>query len=354
MKRKALTNSLEAIRTESHQLGNPGFKEPEKLVAWMGAIQAQDYGMSKWAIGVRLKSATIGDVEAALKKGLILRTHVMRPTWHLVAAEDIRWMLQLSKERIKSAGASRDRDLEISEKLYSRCNRIIGMALEGNHHLTRLELACELAKAGIAVNASRMIHFMMRAEIEGVVCSGIDRGNKQTYALIDERALPVKTVHREEALAMLATKYFRSHSPASLQDFVWWSGLSVGDARQAVDLIRAELFSERFYETALFVHQACAGDFRPADTVHFLPAFDEYVIAYKDRTSILEPEHHSKAFSKNGIFHPVVVSEGRVIGTWKKNVSRGGVSLIASFFEAGGLEGGWIESAEGRYKTFLA
>ncbi|MDR1170200.1 MAG: winged helix DNA-binding domain-containing protein [Prevotellaceae bacterium] len=346
-------NSVESIRIRSHQLGNPEFNEPEKLVAWMGAIQAQDYSMSKWALGVRLQSATVVDVEAALSAGKILRTHVMRPTWHLVAAEDIRWMLQLSGERIKSSAASRDRNLEITGELYSKCNRLIEKILEGNNHLTRQELALELTKAGIAADTSRMTHFMMRAEVEGIVCSGIDRGNRQTYALIDERVPPAKTLHREEALATLATKYFRSHSPAGLQDFAWWSGLSVGNARQAVHLIQPELFTVMFHESLLFVHQSYRGELESPDTFHFLPAFDEYIIAYKDRTGVLDTEYQMKAFSKNGIFHPVIASNGRIAGTWQKTASKNRITVKPAFFDAANTDENRMKIAENRYRAFF-
>jgi hypothetical protein len=334
----------------SHQLRHPEWNEPEKLVAWMGAIQAQDYGMSKWAVGVRLKSATVGDVEAALNRGDILRTHVMRPTWHLVAAENIRWMLQLSKERLKSSGKSRDRDLEITEELYSKCNRHIIKILEGNRHLTRQEIGGELTKAGIAVNTSRMIHFMMRAETEGIVCSGIDKGKKQTYALLDERVPPVKALHREEALAALATNYFRSHSPAGLQDFVWWSGLSVKEAKQAVGLIQPELFCDGH----LWIHSSsCNRVYSEDNRLHFLPAFDEYVIAYKDRTNILAVEHQPKAFSKNGIFQPVIIHNGQIVGVWKKAANKNRIEFQPSFFEEMSLSDDRIKIATDRYEAFL-
>jgi hypothetical protein len=344
----------EQIRIVSHQLGKPAFDEPKKLVAWMGAMQAQDYGMSKWAVGVRLKSATMADVEAALHRGDILRTHVMRPTWHLVAAEDIRWMLQLSKERIKSSGKSRDRDLEITEELYSKCNRHISKMLEGNRHLTRQEIGSELTKAGIAVDTARMIHFMMRAETEGFVCSGIDKGNKQTYALLDERVPPVKALHREEALAMLATNYFKSHSPASLHDFCWWSGLSVSDAKQAIHLIQRELFTDRKGEPHLFIHQSCNKEFLFNDTLHFLPAFDEYIIAYRDRTSILAVEHQPKAFAKNGTFHPVIMYNGKIVGNWQRPANKDRTAIHYSFFEAIDLSDDLLKRAMNRYKRFFA
>jgi hypothetical protein len=336
------------IRILSHQLVNPEYSEPGELVAWMGAVQAQNYGMSKWAVGVRLKSATVADIEASLNRGDILRTHVMRPTWHLVAAEDIRWMLQLSGEHIKSAGASRDKDMEITENLYSKACNIISKILEGNNHLTRQELAQELTKAGIAVNTSRMIHFMMRAEIEGIVCSGIDRGNKQTYALLDERVPPVRMLHREEALATLATKYFRSHSPASLQDFVWWSGLRVREAKQAIQLIRAELEIDR----DLFIHRSCNRKFKPGNVLCFLPAFDEYLIGYKDRTSVVELKRQPEAFSKNGIFNPVIVQNGKVVGVWQRTNSKDSTGIKYSFFDDGSHDKELTETALDSYRAF--
>jgi hypothetical protein len=273
----------------------------------------------------------------------------MRPTWHLVAAEDIRWMLKLSGERIKSSSASRDRDLEITEKLYSKCNRHIIKILEGNNHLTRQEIGLALTKAGIAVDTSRMIHFMLRAEIEGIVCSGVDKGNKQTYALLDERVPPVKPLHKEEALATLATKYFRSHSPASLQDFVWWSGLSVSDAKQAIHLIQPELFCDRH----LFVHQSCNKEFTFDSIIHFLPSFDEYIIGYKDRTNILALEHQPEAFSKNGIFHPVIMQNGKITGVWQKPANKDRTDIHYSFFEAADLNEDRIKIAMNRYKQFF-
>jgi hypothetical protein len=337
------------IRIMSHQLANPEYNEPGRLVAWMGAVQAQNYGMSKWAVGVRLKSATVADIEAALNRGDILRTHVMRPTWHLVAAEDIRWMLQLSGERIKSASASRDKDLEITENLYSKVCNLISKILESNNHLTRQELAQELTKAGIAVDTSRMIHFMMRAEIEGIVCSGIDRGNKQTYALLDERVPPVGTLHREEALATLATKYFRSHSPASLQDFVWWSGLYVREAKQAIQMIRAELEIDRH----LFIHRSCNRKFKSGDILRFLPAFDEYLISYKDRTSVMELKRQPEAFSKNGIFNPVIMQNGKIVGVWQRtNGNNTGVKY--SFFEEDSHDKKLTEAALDSYMAFCS
>jgi hypothetical protein len=297
----------------------------------MGAIQAQDYNASKWAIGIRLKTATMQIVDDALRQGKILRTHVMRPTWHLVAAPDIRWMLKLSAQRIKQSSASRDRDLEITESLYAKVNKLLERMLAGNNHLTREEIGTALANAGIKTGASRMIHFMMRAEVEGVVCSGIDKGKKHTYALLEERVAPVEELHKEEALYKLAANYFKSHSPASLQDFTWWSGLSVSEARQALALVDPELIKDKF-ATGLFVHESLGSPTKTGNMLHLLPPFDEYLIGYKDRTPVLDLKYYHKAFSNNGIFYPVVVYNGKVVGNWSKSVKAKQLVIDLSFF----------------------
>lgn len=340
-------------RSLSQQLVNPKFDRPKDLVSWMGAIQGQNYTMAKWAIGIRLKSPAIQSVEKALQQGEILRTHIMRPTWHLIAAEDIRWMLKLSAQRIKSANESLGDGAEITEKLYTRCNHLIEKALEGNKSLTKQEIALELNKAGIPTDTPRITRFMMRAEAEGIVCSGIDKGNKQTYALLEERVPPAKEIHKEEALARLAIRYFQSHSPASMQDFIWWSGLSVTEARQAVGAIGHELITDKFASHNLLIHKSYNKDIKTANILHFLPAYDEYLISYKQRTSVIAPEYHSKAFNTWGIFYPVIMHNGKIIGNWKKSVKKGDLFIETSFFEQPhNINHELIKTAEDRYRAF--
>jgi hypothetical protein len=337
----------------SQQLANPQFEKPKDIVSWMGAIQAQNYNMSKWAIGIRLKSATICDVETALKKGEILRTHIMRPTWHLVAAEDIRWMLELCREKIKAASASRDKYLEITENLFSKTNTLIVKMLEGNNHLTRREIADNLNKSGIKTDTSRMIHFMYRAEAEGIVCSGIDKERQQTYSLIDERVKQTKKLNKDEALSKLATKYFKSHSPASLQDFSWWSGLSIVDSKQAINLISAELLKENFSSSVLYIHKSCDIKSRLLDCVCFLPAFDEYIISYKNRDSVIDVMHQPKAYTKNGIFRSIIMYNGVITGTWCESVKNGKIEIKTSLFDKSQeIDRELFKKAEEKYLAF--
>lgn len=346
------------IRMLSQQLAYPNFECPKDLVSWMGVVQAQDYSMSKWAVGTRLQSGNLQTVENALKRGEILRTHVLRPTWHLVAAEDIRWMLKLSVQRIKSAYVSyaKGRFLEITEQQYNQFNDLIVQILEGNKSLTKQEIEAEVSQKGFATAPYLVERLIARTEIEGLICNGVDKSNKPTYALLDERVPPVAELHKEEALARLAKRYFKSHSPASLNDFAWWSGLSVTEARQAIGLIELELITDKFASHKLFVHES----YKEAvslqnDTLHFLPSYDEYLISYKDRTAVLDLEHHSKAFNNYGSFYPVILHNGKVIGNWSKTIKKGQIVIETSFFDPKyRINKELIEQAKSRYKNFIS
>ena len=322
------------IRLLNQQLLNPLFREPKELVSWMGAMQAQNYSMVKWAVGMRLKSATIQAVEKALHEGEILRTHVMRPTWHLVAAEDIRWMLKLSAQRIISANDSfaKGYDLDIPNEVYTKAHDLLEKILCGKKSLTKQEIAEHFNRSGIVADNHRMTRFMARAEQEGIICSGEDRGSKCTYALLEERVPPMPELTKDESLARLARSYFRSHSPAVLQDFIWWSGLPVSDAKQAVYLIASELTTEQWKEQTWYIHDTCRTRGKLSGHIHLLPSYDEYLLGYKDRTDVLPLEHYSKAFTNNGLFFPIVLHNGQVIGNWDKSVKKKSVDLKYSWF----------------------
>lgn len=345
---------IENIRMHSQQLASPDFEDPKALISWMGAVQAQDYQMSKWAVGSRLQSGTLQTVDEALKQGEILRTHVLRPTWHLVAAEDIRWMLKLSVGRIKSAYASYAKVLksDITAKQYGQFNDLVVSILEGNKSMTRQEIEAEVNQRGLKTEDRLIERLVGNAEIEGVICSGVDKGNKPTYALLDERAPQVAEIHKEEALARLASRYFRSHSPATLADFAWWSGLSLTEARQAIGLVKSELITD---SDNLFVHESYKGIASlQNDILHLLPSFDEYLISYKDRTAVLDLEHHPKAFNRFGTFYPVILHNGKVVGNWNKTAKKGQVVIETSFFDPKHqISKKLIETAENRYKSYI-
>ena len=309
-------------RLVNQKIQNSKISSPQELINWMGAMQAQDFNQSKWAVGLRLPGITEKQVEDAFNRGQILRTHVMRPTWHFVSPDDIYWVLDLTAKQIKSAMKARNRQLELTEEDFKASQEVMIKALEGNRHLTRDELSEFLNAAGISTNGQRLPHILMEAEIDRIICSGPMKGKKQTYALLEERVPNKIELSTDEALALLAKKYFTSHGPATVADFVWWSGLPVSQARKAVALNDKNLISETINGEAYWLanHQTTATSL--PDSAFLLPAFDEYLVSYKNREAAIGSEDLPKAVSKNGIFWPITVINGQISGLWKKTAKK--------------------------------
>jgi hypothetical protein len=289
--------------------------------------------MAKWAMGVRLPGSTEKRIESAIDKGQIIRTHVLRPTWHFVSPEDINWMLKLTAPRIKSASKFREKELEITEKIFTKSNSILQKALSGNKHLTREELAAEHLKWKITTNDNRLSHLLLRAELEGIICSGKSNGKNRTHTLLEKRVPVVKVLNKEEALAKLAKKYFLSHCPATLQDFIWWSGLSVTDAKIALELIKRDLIQEAIESQTYWLTGSFSVPKTNNKSCYLLPAFDEFMISYKDRSASLNFKHHGKSISSNGIFRPVILMNGQVKGLWKRTIKHDKVIVEPEFFQ---------------------
>ena len=245
-------------------------------------------------------------------------------------------MLKLSAQRIISANDSfaKGYDLDIPNELYTKAHDLLEKILCGKKSLTKQEIAEHFTRSGIVADNHRMTRFMARAEQEGIICSGEDRGSKCTYALLEERVPPMPELTKDESLARLARSYFRSHSPAVLQDFIWWSGLPVSDAKQAVYLIASELITEQWKEQTWYIHDTCRTRGKLSGHIHLLPSYDEYLLGYKDRTDVLPKEHYPKAFTNNGLFYPVILHEGQVIGNWSKSAKKGSASIECSWFRS--------------------
>jgi hypothetical protein len=323
--------SISACRLHQQQITNKTFATPQSLVGYMGAIQAQDYPMSKWAIGLRVSESTDTEIEAALDSGQLVRTHVLRPTWHIVSGQDVRWMLAISKKQIKSAMSSYDKTLGIDAATYHKTNYLIIKALE-DKCLTRAEVMNEIEKGGIATNSSRAVHFMMNAEIEGIVCNGVMRGKEQTYALMDEKVPKGLVFSHEEAVSELAKRYFTSHAPATIQDFNWWSGLGMGDCRKGLESIKSQLQSFDMDGKTYFIPKDLA-DIPFKESIFFLPSFDEYCVSYKNRDAVFNAAWQSNAITSNGIFKPIIVVNGQVVGIWKRTHKPKTIAIETTFFD---------------------
>ncbi|HVF23510.1 MAG TPA: winged helix DNA-binding domain-containing protein [Pyrinomonadaceae bacterium] len=307
-------------RLHNQRLSSTEFEQPADVVRWMGAVQAQEFHAGKWALALRMREATSANIQEAYDRGQILRTHVMRPTWHFVTPEDIRWLLELTAARVNLRCGPNYRKYEVDDALFKKARRVLVKVLQGGRHVTRAELKAALNRAGIdASDTVRMAHVMLRAELDGLVCSGAMDGKQFTYALLDERVPASQTLSRDEALAELTKRYFSSHGPATMQDFVWWSGLTTTDARRGIELAGDQLTTLKLPEAVHWIGSLTPNrdtnhDQRPAIVrANLLPAFDEYNVAYKKR--------------ELPTLGPTVVVNGRTIGTWTATADHASVLI---------------------------
>src|SRR5947209_7142471 len=263
------------------------FEKASDVVRWLGAVQSQDYAAAKWALGLRMQNSTDDLIEQAFTDGTILRTHVMRPTWHFVLPADIRWMLALTAPGVLATIAYYDRTLGLDDTVFTHTNTVLAKALQGGKQLTRAELASVLQQVGIATdNVQRTGHVLMHAELDGIICSGARSGKQFTYALLDERAPQARTLDRGEALAEFARRYFTSRGPATLQDFVWWSGLTVADARTGLEMVTSQLMYEIIDDQTYWFSPSTSPTKDLSQTVYLLPNYDEYIVGYTDRSAV--------------------------------------------------------------------
>jgi hypothetical protein len=347
-------NDISNLRLINQQIEGSKFKTAKEVAGWMCALQAQDYNMSKWAIGKRLPDSTEKSVEQAIDRGEIIRTHLLRPTWHFVSSDDIYWLTDLTARQIRESFKSRERQLGLTEAIFRKSNSVIEKALVGGNHLTRDEIMAELTGAGIPVDNNRASHLLARAEIEGLICSGKTKAHKLTYAILSERVKRTRILSRDEALAELARKYFTSHGPATLSDFTWWSGLSVSESRKALETVKSDFISETTGEQTYWFSSSISSSAPERDSVHFLPAYDEFIISYKDRKAFLPFEDQNRIVSNNGIFRPVIVQNGQVTGIWKRTTNKDKLIIgILSLQSHGSADKSRIEKAVAQYGRFI-
>ncbi len=320
-------------RLHNQHITRRTIETPQALVKWLGAVQAQDFAAAKWALGLRLQGVTDDDIEQAFTDGAILRTHVMRPTWHFVSPADIRWLLALTAPRVHAASAYYNRKLELDDDVFRRTHAVLANVLQGGKQLTRDELSSALKLAGIVTEGEqRVIHIMMRAELDGIICSGARRGKQFTYALLAERAPHARMLDRDEALAELTMRYCMSHGPVTLQDFVWWSGLTVVDAKAGLTMVTSHLQQETIHGQTYWFSPSTSPVQDLSQTAYLLPNYDEYTVGYTDRSAIFDALHTNRLDSRGGLLTNTMVLGGQVIGTWKRTFKKNAVVIEANPF----------------------
>jgi len=319
----------------------------------MGAVQAQDYLGSLWAVGLRVAGALESDVEDAIAARSIVRTWPMRGTLHFVAAQDVRWMISLLTPRVIARSAGRYRELGLGEPDFRRARRVLTRALRGGRQLTRREAYDALEREGIPAAGQRGIHVLAHLAQQGLLCFGPRRGRQPTFVLLDEWVPPTRVPAREDALAALATRYFTSHGPATLHDFSWWSGLRVADAAAALDAAGPALVHEvRGGRRWWSAPGSLAARWRPP-VAALLPPWDDYVVAYRDRAGALDPLARG-----GGVPAPLgrslIVIDGRVRGSWRRTLGAARVRVdLEPWDRLGAGERRAVEAGAARYARFL-
>jgi hypothetical protein len=353
----AMTNrEIARARLRNQHLVGASCDGPEEVVRRLGAVQAQDYLGAKWALGLRTR-ATDREVERAFAEGSILRTHVLRPTWHFVAPADIRWMLALTAPRVHALNAHYYRKTGLDRAALARCRAIFARALRGGNSLTRDELRGALERSGIPAGDSiRMGYILMHAELDGLVCSGARRGKQFTYALLEERVPPAKALDRDEALAALAHTYFSTRGPASSKDFAWWSGLSMADVRIGIASLGIDFEREVINgQTYLSPPTDAATAKRSTASAHLLPNYDEFFIGLKDRSAMAEVVRDVEERAKAVAFYAhIVVVDGQAVGGWKRIPGKKETAVELNLLSPlGRAETRAVEAAARRYAEFL-
>ena len=317
----------------NQRLTGVGCASADEVVGWLGAVQSQDYGPAQWSVAQRTSNLTEFDLEQAVNVGAILRTHVLRPTWHFVRPADIRWMLELTRPRVHAMSAHGERREALDAAVFKQAFAALARGLEGGRHLTRTEITACLQQAGVVAQAGRLGHILMRAELEGLICSGSRKGKQHTYALLDERVPPTRARTRDEALAELTLRYFTSHGPATVADFRWWSSLTAADIAQGLELAGPCLASETIDgRTYRFASPVPVGVDGGPPTAHLLQPYDEYIVGYSEsRYAALDVS--GAARSNEVVFTAVVVVDGQVAGWWRRTAGKGSVAVEVALFE---------------------
>jgi hypothetical protein len=341
------------LRMANQQLAGTHFTRPADLVQWMTCMQAQDYGMARWAVGCRLRKASDVSVEQDFSDGKILRTHVLRPTWHFVCPADIRWLLKLSAARVKAMSRVYHQKLGIDYAILRQSKKIITKALSKHHRLTREELTFILHKEKINVSDGRAGHLLMDAELDALICSAGRTGNQFSYQLLDE-AVPLSDLPgSEESIAELAKRYFFSRGPASIHDFAWWGNLSLSEARKGLDMNKQHLQRVSVNGNDYWFSLKAPLQRPSGRSAFLLPAFDEYMIAYRNRDDVLDPRFAGQC--SFGLA-PVIVYNGQVAGAWRRRGKKGSVQIESGHFGAAPARTATraFSAATRRYLAFMA
>ncbi len=331
------TAEIRLRRLVNQQIAKTAFTKPEEIVHWMGAMQAQDFGMAKWAIGLRLPGTKEKEIEEAFNQGRILRTHLLRPTWHFVTSTDIRWLLQLTAPKILARSKYYFAKAELDQKILKKTNDLLAKELEGGQFKTRTQLQQALTKKKINAEGMRLAYIMMKAELDGIICSGPRLGNQFSYALFNERAVASERFNAKESVGKLMNRFFESRGPATLRDFIYWSNLTMKEAKGGLELLDKRFITEQVNGDEYIFIPSDSKNEKIVQGGFLMPDYDEYGMSYKDKSFMMDKKNKIDQGKDNARLPHFIIMNGVVAGTWtciKKTDGRNKFILLEYKFPA--------------------
>ena len=346
---------IPGLHLAAQGIARPIAKSPAEVVTRLGALQAQDHPGALWSIGLRMVNATRTEVERAIAERTIVRTWPMRGTLHFVPAADAGWMLDLLASRVMRGAAGRYRQLELDDATFRRIRTVTRRALSHTPMMTRSTLFAAIDAAGVSTAGQRGIHLIRHLCMEGLLCQGPHAEKEPTFVLMEDWVRESRTVSRDEALQLLAERYFTSHGPASVRDFANWTGLSLTDSRTALHLAKPSLALFDDDGDELWMSNALEAPAGSANGAQLLPGFDEYLLGYRDRSAVLAPEYVERIVpGGNGVFQATLVLDGLVRGTWRRAQKSGAMKLgVHPFVKLSAARRKEVAAAADRYAAFL-
>ncbi|WP_114940578.1 winged helix DNA-binding domain-containing protein [Mucilaginibacter endophyticus] len=339
------------LRAYNQRLNQNKFKKPEEVIGYMGPMQAQEYAYAKWAIGLRMLSPADKSVEKAMTTGTILRTHILRPTWHFVLPRDIRWMLSLTAPRINAGNATMYKKQEVTDVIFNKSFDVLTKAMQGGKQLPRAEIVKALNEANIVTDDLRLTIILMKAELEQLICSGARQGKQFTYTLLDERAPMTPVIDRDEAVARLVLRYFTSHGPATINDFVHWSGLTVADAKAGIEINEQQLNGITVEGINYWMGADVDLSKVKKSGAYLLPVYDELLISYKNRDAMVPAKFRDKMGAIT--FFPTIMVNNQVLGNWGRSIGKKAIDIeLKPFAQLTKSQNDAIETAAHRFKKF--
>lgn len=332
-----------AVRLLSQQLVAPQYSDPAEVVSYMGAMQAQEYRMMRWAVEMRTRKPSAKAFKRAFDSGQIIRLHLMRGTWQLVAAEDYWMMIGLCapKAIAVTKGWMSSNRISIPDEELMRVREILAQTAADLGSATKENLVRALAEEDINMDDHRLSYHIRMAEMSGTLCSGELLPMKATYALTANKVRASEKMDRDEALMYFTRKYFLSRQPATLEDFVWWSGLNISDCRKGIALLGDTIHVEKWQGREFYLTDDCrTRGFRKGKFL-LIPPYDEYLISYKSRDIVLPPEHRHHAHNNSGIFQPVISYDGTICGNWSPFKDDCQVTFFENDLETDGVKVSW-------------